>query len=83
MFCGMNVADFLNECDAFCQKHDRSRARLSTILFGSGATLDRLHSGASVTVRVFDRAVQRLREEERRRGSGGNDAAVTPEAVAA
>jgi hypothetical protein len=56
----MHIQAFLKRCDAAAACHGISRGRLSTILFGSGATIDRLQSGAGVTVRVLDRAIVRL-----------------------
>lgn len=56
----MDLPSFLKDCDAAANVAGVSRSRLSTILFGSGVTLDRLHSGKTVTVRVLQRATDRL-----------------------
>ena len=56
----MTLPAFLTRCDEFVADRGMSSARLSTILFGSGATIDRLHDGRSVTIRVLDRAIGRL-----------------------
>ncbi|MBL8773900.1 MAG: hypothetical protein JNK30_21110 [Phenylobacterium sp.] len=63
----MSLNIFLDRCERYLARRARpmSRARLSTILFGSGATLDRLRSGKTVTVRVLSRAEDRLRDLER------------------
>lgn len=56
----MDLQDFLNRCDARRALTGMSEARLSTILFGSGATLKRLRAGAGITIRVLARADERL-----------------------
>lgn len=61
----MDLSAFLDRCDRYCARRRLSRARLSTILFGSGVTLERLNNGAGVTVRVLGRAETRLAELER------------------
>ena len=67
--CTMSISHFLGRCDAAAGALNLSRARLSTLLFGSGITIDRLASGAGVTVRVLERAEGRLRELLEQRGS--------------
>jgi hypothetical protein len=62
----MSIDAFLARCAAHCDRTGISRARLSTIIFGSGVTLDRLHQGKGVTVRVLERAAERLDEREKR-----------------
>ncbi|MDB5433535.1 MAG: hypothetical protein JWP35_4651 [Caulobacter sp.] len=56
----MTLSSFLTRCDQYSARVGMSRARLSTILFGSGVTLDRLNGGHSVTLRVLERAIGRL-----------------------
>lgn len=56
----MEISAFLLRCDGYCGRKKTSRARLSTILFGSGVTLARLAEGRGVTVRVLNRASERL-----------------------
>lgn len=56
----MEIEAFLRRCDAYCGRKQMSSARLSTIIFGSGVTIDRLRAGKGVTVRVLERAAARL-----------------------
>jgi hypothetical protein len=56
----MDIEPFLDRCERYCARKSMSQARLSTLIFGSGMTLDRLHAGKGVTVRVLSRAVERL-----------------------
>jgi hypothetical protein len=67
----MEISAFLDRCDRFRTAYGDSRhraplseARLSTVLFGSGVTLDRLRLGKGITVRVLARAIERLAIEE-------------------
>lgn len=71
IFAPMTLDDFLAACEASAERHGVSRSRLSTIVFGSGVTLDRLRDGKSVTVRVLDRAIARLAEWEAAREQMG------------
>lgn len=65
----MVISKFLQRCAEVQANQSLSRSRLSTILFGSGITLDRLLSGRSVTVRVLERAERRLDQVEARDGA--------------
>jgi hypothetical protein len=71
----MDIHAFLARCDATVASTGISRSRLSTIIFGSGVTIDRLHDGAGVTVRVLDRAAHRLDAWEQERSEKGRLAA--------
>lgn len=64
----MTLDAFLARCERALEASGLSQARLSTILFGSGTTLNRLHHGGGVTVRVLDRAAERLTALEVARG---------------
>lgn len=61
----MDLEPFLSRCDRWCTTRRLSRARLSTLLFGSGATLSRICAGGGITVRVLSRAEDRLTALER------------------
>jgi hypothetical protein len=61
----MDIQPFLERCDRYCERKGMSRARLSTIIIGSGMGLSRLHDGKDITTRVLERATQRLAELER------------------
>jgi hypothetical protein len=67
----MDIDNFLKRCEAYCRSKPMSRARLSTLLFGSGITLDRLIAGKGITVRVLDRAICRLKLQEGQLQVGG------------
>jgi len=41
----MDIQPFLERCDRYCERKGMSRARLSTIIIGSGMGLSRLHDG--------------------------------------
>ncbi len=70
----MSIQATLSRCDAYCAATGMSPARLSTIIFGSGVTIRRLKAGASVTVRVLDRAAERLADLEAADNSNGQAA---------
>lgn len=72
----MEIEAFLARCDRLCDATGVSHGRLSTILFGSGVTLDRLKGGKGVTVRVLQRAVERLKAEEKSRPETSNSVAA-------
>ena len=65
----MPIHDLLTRCEVFCETRRMSSARLSTLLFGSGVTIERLRGGGNVTVRVLERAEARLVRLERDRKS--------------
>lgn len=58
------VVPFLDRCEAYRDAAGISRARLSTLIFNSGVTLDRLREGANVTIDVLQRASDQLAELE-------------------
>ena len=72
----MTLDAFLTRCERAVEASGLSQARLSTILFGSGTTLSRLHQGGGVTVRVLDRAAERLTALEAARGFRSSDSAA-------
>lgn len=78
----MSISAFLQRCDAYCDVKGMSRARLSTIILGSGVTLDRLHSGKGVTVRVLERASGRLDDMEAALRPSASDQEVIRDAAA-
>jgi hypothetical protein len=43
--------------DAYCAARGRSRARVSTIVFNSGQTLDRIAAGKDLTTGNWERAM--------------------------
>jgi hypothetical protein len=63
----MTPSHLLTRCGTFCTEFGMSEARLSTILFGSGRSIERLKAGRDVTTRVLERAAQRLNELEKAR----------------
>jgi hypothetical protein len=74
----MEMEAFLARCERYCSAKGMSRARLSTIVFGSGVTIDRLRNGAGVTVRVLNRASERLTLRE---ASLGTERGAAPAAA--
>jgi hypothetical protein len=48
----------LKVADAYCAKVERSRARISTIIFGSGDRIDGVAEGKDLNTRSFERAMQ-------------------------
>ncbi len=68
----MEIETFLQRCERFQSSTGMSRARLSTLLFGSGVTIARLVDGKGVTVRVLGRASDRLHDLERRNEAPSN-----------
>jgi hypothetical protein len=47
----------LKVADAYCAKVGRSRARISTIIFGSGDRIDGVASGKDINTRSYERAM--------------------------
>ena len=56
----MEIDAFLKRVARYCARSGMSEARLSTILFGGGRSIARLHEGRDVTTRVLARAIVRL-----------------------
>lgn len=48
----------LDVADVYCAAVQRSRARVSTLVFGSGDRLDGIAGGKDLTTRSFERALQ-------------------------
>lgn len=67
MPCMSALSDFLSRCQTVGDQAGISQARLSTILFGSGQTLNRIRAGNGLTLRVLERAQSRLDAFERER----------------
>ncbi len=55
----MNLRDqLISVSDAFCDARQLSRARVSTIVFNAGSTLDRIASGRDLATGNFERAMR-------------------------
>lgn len=65
------VPIFITRCEQAARRRGVSRVRLSHLLFDDGKVLDRLASGrGSVTLRRFERALDRLAQIEAEFGLG-------------
>lgn len=55
----MNLRDqLISVSDVFCAARQLSRARVSTIVFNAGSTLDRIASGRDLATGNFERAMR-------------------------